>query len=315
MGIGKMKVSVVIPVYNAEQTIERLVQRLMAELALFELEIVLVNDCSADKSEKVCERLYRDNPEIVRFLSLAKNAGEHNAVMAGLRHSTGDFVVTMDDDFQNPPHEVTRLVQAAVQDEYDVVYSHFPKKLHSFYRNIGSWINDRAATLLLRKPADLYLSTFRVLSRFVVEEITKYQSPFPYVDGLILQVTDNIGSVEVAHNAREVGRSNYTLRKLISVWLNMFTSFSILPLRISVVLGVAVALLGFAYGVYSFVARLLNPDMVAGWASLTVTITIFSGIQLIAIGAIGEYIGRIFMAQNKKPQYTIRKKYISAKND
>ena len=308
--ISPVALSLVIAVFNSEDTIERLVEGLIGELgSLFRLEIVLVNDNSMDRSEEACISIFEKHGKTVKFYSLSRNVGEHNAVMAGLNKVTGDYVVIMDDDFQNPVGEVVRLVETAVANQYDVVYSYYETKKHSVLRNLGSWFNDKVANLMLQKPKHLYLSSFKVLNKFLVNEIIKYQAPFPYIDGLILQITDNIGKVIVDHNERREGRSGYTIKKLISLWLNMFTNFSILPLRISIIMGFVFASVGLILGVYSAIEKLLNPNVPLGFTSLLVSISIFGGIQLIMLGMVGEYIGRIFLSLNKKPQYTIRKKY------
>ncbi|MBI4707213.1 MAG: glycosyltransferase family 2 protein [Candidatus Omnitrophica bacterium] len=306
--------SVIIPVYNAEKTIGKLVEVLINTLnQQYKLEIVLINDNSKDRSEEVCVSLFERYRSIVRFYSLSKNFGEHSAVMAGLNKATGDYAVIMDDDFQNPVEEVTKLVHKAQENDYDVVYSYYEKKKDSLFKNIGSWFNDKVANVMLRKPKDLYLSSFKILNRFLINEIIQYQAPFPYIDGLILQFTDKIGKVKVEHHARQHGRSGYTLRKLISLWLNMFTNFSILPLRGAVIFGFVFALFGMALGVYYIIEKILDPTLPVGFATLSVSISIFSGIQLIALGMLGEYIGRIFLSLNKKPQFII-KKYFECRN-
>jgi undecaprenyl-phosphate 4-deoxy-4-formamido-L-arabinose transferase len=310
------KVSIVIPVYNGEQSIGRLTDELVSALKeLYNLEIVLVNDNSPDNSEAVCEGLFKKYPDIVCFYSLAKNVGEHNAVMAGLNQATGDYMVIMDDDFQNPITEVVKLVNFATENDCDVTYTFYKKKKHSFFRNLGSRFNDRVANVMLKKPKNLYLSSFKVLNRFIVDEITKYDLPYPYIDGLILRTTDKIAKLEVEHHEREAGRSGYTLTKLVRLWLNMFTSFSILPLRVSTILGMIFSLLGLGLGVFTVVEKLANPDLPIGYASTIVVISIFAGIQLLSLGVIGEYVGRIFMSFNKKPQYTIRKRFTPVKKE
>jgi glycosyltransferase involved in cell wall biosynthesis len=302
--------SILIPVYNSENTINRLVEELISELGvLFRLEIVLVNDNSRDNSEKVCISLFEKNRKIVKFYSLSKNVGEHSAVMAGLNKVTGDYTVVMDDDFQNPVSEVLKIVKTAIDGNYDVVYSYFERKKHDFFRNAGSWLNDKIANLMLGKPKDLYLSSFKVINKFLVNEIIKYQAPFPYIDGIIMQITNKIGKVKVDHHERKEGRSGYTLKKLISLWMNMFTNFSILPLRISIILGILFASIGLLLGVFTIIEKFTNPHVPVGFASLFVSISIFGGIQLIMLGMVGEYIGRVFLSLNKKPQYTIRNTY------
>ncbi len=310
------RVSIVIPVYNGEQSIGRLTDELVLTLKeLYDLEIVLVNDNSPDNSEVVCEGLFKKYPGIVCFYSLAKNVGEHNAVMAGLNQATGDYMVIMDDDFQNPISEVVKLIDYATGNDCDVTYTFYKKKRHSFFRNLGSRFNDKAANVMLKKPKNLYLSSFKALNRFIVEEITKYDLPYPYIDGLILRTTDKIAKVEVEHRERESGRSGYTLAKLVRLWLNMFTSFSILPLRVSTIMGMIFSLLGLGLGVFTVIEKLANPGLPVGYAATIVVVSIFAGIQLISLGMIGEYVGRIFMSFNKKPQYTIRKRFAQAKED
>jgi len=303
-------ISIVIPVYNGEKSISRLVEDLIRKLTPeFNIEIILVNDCSPDNSEKVCISIFEKHRHIVKFYSLAKNVGEHNAVMAGLNNVSGDYVIIMDDDFQNPVSQVVKLISYAIQNSYDVVYTYYDKKKHSFFRNLGSHFNNLVANLMLKKPKDLYLSSFKILNRFLINEIIKYNLPFPYIDGLILRTTSNIGKINVKHQERKFGKSNYTFKKLILLWLNMLTNFSILPLRISIIIGFIFSLFGFILGIQALVEKIINPDIPIGYTSLIVIVSIFSGIQLIAIGMVGEYLGRVFLSQNKKPQYSIRKKF------
>jgi len=310
-----VNVSVVIPVYNSEDSIERVVDTLIDNLSdRYNLEIVLVNDGSKDNSEKVCVSLHSRYSGVVRFYSLAKNVGEHNAVMAGLNMCSGDYVVIMDDDFQNPISEVIKLFDYAINSDYDVVYTYYEKKQHSFFRNLGSKFNDRVANIMLSKPKDLYLSSFKLVNRFLVDEIINYRLPYPYIDGLILRSTDNIGKIEVEHQKREIGQSGYTLKKLVSLWLNMFTNFSIIPLRFSTVLGFFTAVIGVVVGAYAVIEKISNPDIPVGYTSLFVVICLFSGIVLLALGMVGEYLGRIFISLNKKPQYLIRKSFDEKNN-
>jgi undecaprenyl-phosphate 4-deoxy-4-formamido-L-arabinose transferase len=312
---SSIALSIVIPVYNAEKTIHRLVDELIRDLDFHcRLEIILVNDNSIDRSEEVCISLYEKYKKVIKFYSLSMNVGEHSAVMAGLNKATGDYIVIMDDDFQNPISEVVKLVNAALENDHDVVYSYYEKKRHSLFRNLGSWFNDRVANIMLKKPKDLYLSSFKILNRFLVDEIIKYHAPFPYIDGLILQVTDKIWKVKVEHHERQESRSGYTFKKLTLLWLNMFTNFSILPLRSSIILGLIFALVGLALGIYTVIEKILYPDLPIGFASLIVSISVFSGIQLIMLGVVGEYIGRVFLSLNRKPQYTIKKIYESPKS-
>ena len=304
--VSSPTLTIVIPVYNAEQSIGRLVDALMAEPPLPETDMVLVNDGSRDGSHRECLACCDRHPGRVTYLRLARNFGEHGAVMAGLCQSGGDYVVVMDDDFQNPPHEAARLVEAAVAGGFDVVYGAFREKRHGALRNWGSAFNDLVATWLLGKPRHLYLSSFKCLSRFLVERITAYAGPSPYVDGLILRVTDNIAQIEVEHRPREAGRSGYTLWKLIRLWLTMFVNFSVAPLRLSAVLGLGVSAFGLLMAVWSLFEKFLGLDVPTGWTTLYVTVVIFAGIQLVMLGLLGEYVGRGLLEANRAPQFVVR---------
>ena len=305
------KISIVIPVFNAQLTIAKLVNQLISEISTrYDLEIVLVNDYSADNSHVECLKLFQAHKSIVKYIALAKNFGEHNAVMAGLNKVTGDFSIIMDDDFQNPVEEVMKLIAFALENDFDVVYTYYDKKKHKRWRNFGSSLNNYMATILLKKPKDLYLSSFKCLNRFLVDEIIKYDLPYPYIDGLILRSTSSIGTLQVVHDSRHEGKSGYTIVKLIKLWSNMFTSFSVIPLRVSIFIGIFFAVTGFLFGIYSIIEHFIVPGLPPGF-SLTITaIFVFAGIQLISLGMIGEYIGRIFISQNKQPQYTIKKEYL-----
>ena len=303
-----MKISVCIPVYNGADTISALVDEVEVRLAAYDLEVILVNDGSLDNSEVVCEQISREKA-FVKFIALRKNFGENNAVMCALNFATGDYAVVIDDDFQNPPSEIIKLIREAVEGGYDVVYSRYREKKHSWFRNLGSRFHNFIADLLLDKPKGLYLSTFRLIKKEVVEEIIRYQGPSPYIDGLILRVTNSIGSVEVEHSNRRHGTSNYTLKKLIEIWLDMFINFSIKPLRMMMFLGFALSLLGFGSALYFIIEKLfLNPDMPVGFATLIVTILVLSGIQLVFAGLLGEYVGKHYMQANGTPQWVIKKK-------
>jgi glycosyltransferase involved in cell wall biosynthesis len=292
-------------VYNSATTIGPLVERLI-EVLESPLQVVLVDDASSDGSRAVCLELCERHPEFVTYLELSRNFGEHNAVMAGLNCADGDHVVIMDDDFQNPPEEVPRLIACAVAGNHDVVYTRYPQKRHSRLRNLGSSFNDLVATLLLSKPRGLYLSSFKCLSRFAVRELISYRGPYPYVDGLVLRSTRRIGVVAVEHHARPSGHSGYTARKLVRLWLNMFLNFSIVPLRLSLVLGFTVSAVGFLFGLLVVWERLYRPDYPIGWAALMVGVVTFSGIQLVILGIIGEYLGQLFLSSNRTPQYIVR---------
>jgi len=297
--------SIVVPVYNGAATVSELVSALAALAVPGGLEIVLVNDGSPDASGEVCRRLAADATVPITYVEHARNYGEHNAVMTGLRHARGQYVITMDDDLQNPPEEVVRLFLHTRDGGYDVVYTRYAEKQHAGWRNLGSRFANAVADLLIDKPRGLYLSSFRCMSRVVVEGVTRYEGPFPYVDGLIMQVTQRIGSLEVRHLPRAVGRSNYTLRRLVRLWLNLAVNFSLLPLRLAVFAGIFMAALG-AFGALYVIWHALTGDQPQGWASTMVVILLVSGVQFVILGIIGEYLGRTFMTGNRRPQGFVR---------
>jgi polyisoprenyl-phosphate glycosyltransferase len=302
------RISVVVPVYNGAATVPKLIEQLDKHLRpQNDLELILVNDGSTrDNSDEVCEAAAQQNDWIV-YLELSKNFGEHNAVMAGLNHCTGDCVVIMDDDLQNPPHEVIRLVDELDRGDYDVVFSYYKKKQHRLDRNLGSAFNNLIASYVLKKPRDLYLSSFKAIRRSVVKQIIKYDGPFPYIDGLILRSTTHYGRLEVEHYSREVGRSGYSLTKLVSLWLNMFTNFSILPLRVASAIGLVLASLSGIAGIAVIIEKIINPELPTGWASVFVALLFMSSVQLLAIGLMGEYVGRVLLKLNQIPQFVVRR--------
>jgi len=297
--------SIVIPVYNGAATIGTLIDALAELQVEGGHEIVLVNDGSRDNSAEVCRKLAERRDVPVSFVDLSRNFGEHNAVMAGFNHVRGDYVINMDDDLQNPPSEVLKLYRYTRDNGYDAVYTRYAEKKHDAWRNIGSRFANWVADRLLDKPKGLYLSSFRCLSAMVVENVVRYQGPYPYVDGLVMQVTQNIGSVEVEHFARVEGRSNYTISKLIGLWLNLFVNFSVVPLRISIILGFLMSALGVVGAVWVTIEA-FGGETPQGWASLMIAVLLLSGIQLILLGVVGEYLGRVFLTANRKPQFLVR---------
>ena len=302
-----MNLSIIIPVYNSAKIIGKLVETLEKELgSLYELEVILVNDGSPDQAcAEVCEKLAENNSTVI-FLDLSRNFGEHSAVMAGLNYCKGEVAVIIDDDFQNPPSEIIKLVDK-IHEGYDVIYTCYKDKKHSFLRNLGSHFNNLIASILLDKPFNLYLSSFKAINRFVIDEVIKYTGPHPYIDGLILRITRRYGRVLVEHQSSEKDKSGYTFRKLIALWMNMFTNFSIHPLRIATFVGFFFSFVGLLGAVIFFIEKLQNPNLPVGWASLIICLLVISGIQLFALGMVGEYLGRLFLKDSGKPQFVVRK--------
>lgn len=299
--------SIVVPVYNGASTVGELVHALRALDIAGGLEIVLVVDGSPDNSLDVCKKLATEPGAPVTVLSLSRNYGEHNAVMAGLARARGSYAITMDDDLQNPPEEVKRLFEHARDGGYDAVYTYYAEKKHAAWRNIGSRFTNWCADHLIDKPKGLYLSSFRCLSAFVREHITAgYEGPFPYVDGLVFQVTQNVGRLQVDHLPRAEGRSNYTISRLFRLWLSMFSNFSVIPLRFATMFGIIFGALGALAAVIVVVEAISDNKPPQGWASLMVAVLVLAGVQLIVVGLIGEYLGRMFLAVNRKPQYLVR---------
>jgi glycosyltransferase involved in cell wall biosynthesis len=301
------EISLVIPVYNGSRTVGPLVEQITKLFGSTSFEIVLVNDGSEDDSEKVCAALAEKFPRNVIFVHLSRNFGEHSAVLAGFTYSRGRYVAVLDDDGQNPPEEVVRMLDELKRKNYDVVYGHYIEKKHSWFRNAGSRFNDRIATLMLHKPKDLYLSSFKVMNRFLANEITKYHGPYPYADGLIYRVTRNIGQIPVEHRPNLSGPSRYTLRKLVRLWLNMFLNFSIKPLRISVYVGLFASLLSLLSLIAILIDKLwITKNVTLGIPTVLGSVVFFSGIQLMILGLVGEYLGRLYLDQTGTPQFIVR---------
>ena len=303
------KISFVIPCYRSEHTLPHVIAEIeqkMKEMSQYEYDVFLINDCSPDNTLEVVRELCETH-ENIKGISFAKNFGQHAALMAGLRHSDGDYVVCLDDDGQTPADEVDKLI-GKLEEGYDAVYARYDHKQHSTFRNLGSKVNELMTRVLLEKPKDLYISSYFAVRRFVVEDMIRYGNSYPYVIGLVLRATKNITNVSVNHREREEGTSGYTLKKLLSLWFNGFTAFSVKPLRIATAIGCGCAGVGFLYGLYTIVERLLNPAVPMGFSALMSATVFFGGMIMILLGMIGEYIGRIYISLNNSPQYVIRER-------
>lgn len=304
----KQMLSFVIPCYNSKTTISKVVNEIKqtVENSSFDFEIILVNDSSPDNTIEVLYELSR-NDKRIKIIDLSKNFSQHNALMAGYANSKGDIVISLDDDFQTPANEVFRLIDK-LSEGYDVVFAKYEDKRHNAIRNLGSKINDLMARVLINKPKKLYLSSYFVAKRFVINKMLEYKNSYPYISGLVLRTTNKIANVLVNHRDRENGKSNYSFGKLIALWMNGFTAFSIKPLRVATVLGFISAGSGFLYGIYIIIKRLINNTVPLGYSSIMATLIFIGGILMIVLGLIGEYVGRIYISINNSPQYCIREK-------
>ncbi len=304
------KISFVIPCYNSEQIICSVVDEITSTLKQkqqeYSYEIVLINDSSKDNTLETILQLAKKNKQI-KVINLSKNFGQHAAIMAGFHFISGDIIICMDDDGQTPANEAFKLI-GAISDETDVVFASYQQKQHSCFRNIGSKINDVMASYLLGKPKELQLSSYFACKKFLIDEIIKYENPYPYISGLILRSTKNIINVDINHRQREIGKSNYSFLKLIQLWSNGFTAFSVKPLRLATFFGFIFAFFGFIFIVLTIINKISNPNAIIGYTSLMSALLFIGGILMIMLGLIGEYLGRIYISLNKSPQFIIKNK-------
>ncbi len=300
-------ISFVIPCYNSEKTLATVVgeiEQVMHTADGHSYEIILINDNSPDGVYSVIKQLSEDDSKI-KAINFAKNFGQHSALLAGYRYAKGDIIVSVDDDGQIPIEDTMRLVDK-VEQGYDVVYANYPDSERGAFRNLGSRVNDVMAQYLLSKPKEVEITSFFAMKRFIAEEMIRYNNPYPYLGGLVFRATLSIASVEVTLRPRPSGASGYTFKKLLKLWLNGFTAFSVRPLRLATILGFLVALGGAFYVVYIIVNRFLSPQVPLGYSSTMAALLLIGGIIMCMLGLIGEYIGRIYISLNNSPQYVIR---------
>ena len=299
-------ISIIIPTYKGVKTLQDLVDDIILTFKDHQIEIIIVNDCSPDNStHQNCLNLFDKYPDKISYIKLSKNFGEHNAVMAGLRYCEGDLAIIMDDDYQNLPSEALKLVEFTLESEHDVVFAKYKIKKDSFTRNLMSKVANVSAQLLINKPKEIYFSSFKAIKRTLIKEIIKYQGPFPYIDGLILAKTENIGSIEVIHSIREKSKSSYNLYKLAKLYGNLVTNFSTVPIHLFSILGLVITLISFLFIVGILIEKIVNPSVPLGYSTLVTIIFFFSGIQILFLGLIGEYVGKILRNVNKEEQYIV----------
>ncbi len=300
-------ISIVIPCYNSQATIRKVTEMVMEEFKKmdgYECEFVLVNDCSPkDDTYGEIEKLGRDYPN-VKGINLLRNFGQHNALMAALHYTSGDYILGMDDDMQTHPSQISKLIHK-MEEGFDLVYGCYPKKKNSMLKNLSSKINEVSSRILLGRPKDIVSSNFWMITKQVRDEVIKYDSFNPYIDGIFYRTTHKIGNVEVEHFKREVGTSNYTLKKLMKLWL-AYWNYSVIPLRISSVLGCVSAAGGFLAALCIIIYKLIDPTVTVGWASTICIIVVLAGLILMVLGIIGEYLGKMILILNRTPQYIVR---------
>lgn len=303
------KISFVIPCYRSTATLPGVIEEIkdtMKKLSENNYEVILINDCSPDDTFGTIKRLCEENTNITG-ISLAKNFGQHSALMAGFRYAKGETIICLDDDGQTPADEVGKLLDG-IEQGADVVYAKYIHKHHSGFRNFGSRINELMTRIMLGKPKDLQVSSYFAMRRFVLEEIIQYEYAYPYVIGLVLRTTKNIVNVEINHRDRLAGESGYTFGKLLNLWFNGFTAFSVKPLRIATVAGACTAGVGFLYGIYTIIKKIFinPPGLTTGFSALMSVLVFMCGMIMLMLGLVGEYMGRMYISMNHSPQYVIR---------
>ena len=302
-----MKISFVIPCYSSGKILKNVVYEIydkMESMKQSDYEIILINDCSPDNTFEVIRELCSKDSKIIG-VDHARNFGQHAALMDGFHFASGDVVVCLDDDGQTPADEVDKLLNK-IEEGYDVVYARYDHKCHSLFRNFGSKLNKKMTEVMLGKPEELYVSSYFAAKRFIIDEMLRYTYAFPYVIGLVLRTTNKICNVDVNHRSRIDGVSGYSLKKLLALWMNGYTSFSVIPLRLASYSGVLVAVLGFLYAIYTIIRKIVDPTRIVGWSSIISVLLILGGVILLVLGMMGEYIGRIFISINNSPQYVVR---------
>ncbi|MBQ8172201.1 MAG: glycosyltransferase family 2 protein [Oscillospiraceae bacterium] len=302
--------SFVIPCYRSELTIEMVVNEIIETVSQrdgYDYEIICVNDFSPDGVYSVLERLAAENKRI-KVVDFARNMGKHAAVLAGYARASGDYIVNLDDDFQCPVYELWRLLEPLEKDECDFATANYNRKKQSGFKNFGSTINLMMASVMLEKPMSLRFENFSIMRRFVVEEIVKYDKPYPYLEGLVYRVTRRISVVMMEERERgDNKKTGFTFGKSLSLWLNGFTAFSVKPLRISSFLGAFISVFGFIVGAVMVIRKLIYPEVQAGYTSLIAAVLFIGGLVLMVLGLIGEYVGRIYICLNNTPQYVVKR--------
>lgn len=301
------KISFVIPCYGSENTIEQVVDEIInvvSQKSEYDYEILAINDCSPDNVLSKLFDLSKKNKKI-KVINFAKNMNRPGAVMAGLNYAKGDYVVVMDDDGQCPMDNFWKLLQPLL-DGHDVSIASYPERKQSWFKNFGTLVNKKMTQFILDRPKDMQFTNFMIMKSYIVKEIIKYKNPYPYYTGLLLRTTSDIVNVKMEERERISGNTTFTFSKMLGMWLNGLTAFSIKPLRLSSLIGVICAIIGFIFGIITIIRKLFIPNISVGWSS-TVSIMLFiGGLIMLMLGMIGEYLGRIYISINNSPQYVVK---------
>jgi glycosyltransferase involved in cell wall biosynthesis len=298
--------SVVVPVYNSQETLELLFSRTKAVFDSLgkSFEMVFVDDCSKDQSWSKLSKLKEQFPTEITAIRLSRNFGQHNAVFCGFEHSNAELIITIDDDLQIPPEEIPKLIDSFSKTDADLVYGYFGKKQHSIFRNFGSYFIKKSSRVLLQSPGEG--SSFRLLTKGLAQNILKHNQDFMYIDELLLWYTGNIAFVQVDHQKRTAKHSGYSTWKLMKLSFNIVIYYTAVPLRIMTYGGFILSVLSFFLAIRFIINKLIH-DVPLGYTSLIVAILFSTSIIMLCLGMIGEYLTRIYKVQNKKPPYSIKK--------
>ena len=311
-----MLVSIVIPCYNSEHTIGKVVELAIEEfnkLEKYDCEFVLVNDYSRDGTWNSIAALAEKHPN-VKGINLAKNFGQHNAIMAALNYTEGDLIIGMDDDMQNHPSQIPQFLDK-MEEGYDIVFGVFKERKFSAFKNFTGAVSRFLLWHLLDRPKDIQMSSFWCCRRYVRDEVVKYDGYNTFLQVLFFRTTHNIANIEIEHFEREVGSSNYNFRRGLNLFLSCL-NFTVIPLRAATFFGTLFSAAGFIGAVVVLVRKLLDPTIAIGWSSLMCAMLVFFGIAFLMLGIIGEYLGKLMLNINKTPQFVIREKAnITGKED
>jgi polyisoprenyl-phosphate glycosyltransferase len=302
-----MMYSIIIPVYKSQNIIAETITKTIDELKKCNVhfEIILINDGSPDNSWEVIKKLIQEYKEI-KAINLIKNYGQHNAVLCGFEHAKGDYIITMDDDLQNPPSEIIHLINTIKDSDFDLVFGKFKEKKHANYRKLGSKVIGYLNEKVFDKPKDITLTNFRIIKKEVVSRVLEHKTSYPYIPGLLLMYASNIGNILVEHHDRSEGKSNYTFSKILNLVARLLLNYSSYPLRLLSTIGIAISFFSFLLGLIYLVKGFILGSEVQGWTTLVVLTSFLGGFIIILLGIIGEYLSRILEQISTSKSYHIK---------